>query len=254
LRTAAKLNIPSVLHEGNYYPGVTVKMLAPKVDKLILNFEESKKFFKKKDNIMVMAYPVRQNLKKYPRDDANKFFGLTGSKKTLFVFGGSQGANSINKALLDVYKNLIDNKIQIIWQTGYKDYGLISSIVSDNEVKLFKFIDKIDYAYSASDLVLCRSGISAVMEIAKFGTPVVFVPLPSASENHQEKNARLLVEKNAAEIILDKDLKKELSEKILNLINDVHKLQQLSINIQKFADKDAALKIAEFLIKIPDEM
>jgi UDP-N-acetylglucosamine--N-acetylmuramyl-(pentapeptide) pyrophosphoryl-undecaprenol N-acetylglucosamine transferase len=254
LKSAYRLGIPTVIEEGNFYPGVTVKLLSASADKVILNFEGTKKYLKRQDNIEIMSYPVRQNLRKFSRSEALKYFRLDENKKTLFVFGGSQGAYSINSALLKCYKNLTTTDIQIIWQTGTSDFDKISNAVStNNNVKVFKYIDNIDYAYSACDLVLCRGGISTIMELASFGSAVVFVPYPLASENHQEKNTKALVDKQAAEMILDKDLNEKLEHSILNLIDNEKKLESLSKNIKQFADTKAASKIAQMLLKMVDK-
>ena len=254
LRSAQSLGILNVIEEGNFYPGVTVKLVSAKADKVILNFEGTKKFLKRSDNISVMSYPVRQNLKKYEKADACSYFTLDADKKTLFVFGGSQGAHSINSALLKCFKNLTGSGLQIIWQTGESDYVSVNSAVSSNRnVKVLKYIDKIDYAYSASELVVCRSGISTIMELASFGEAAIFVPYPQASENHQEKNARAVTDKNAAEIITDKELNQKLETTVLRLINDENKLSYMRSNISQMADTEAASKIAHMLVGLLDK-
>lgn len=251
LMASHRLGIPSVIQEGNYYPGITVKWLSNKVNKVLLNFEGSKKFFKKQDNIEVMPYPVRENLTRISKKEACSYFSLDDNRKTLFAFGGSQGAGSINRALLKSVNMLIQNNIQLIWQTGLNEFDSISEKVSGFEnIKLFKFIDNIDYAYSAADLIICRAGVSTVMELAAFGAPVLFVPFPFASENHQEKNARAMVDAGAAEIMLDSKVEAELLDKAFELINDEKKLDSLRKNIKKFADKNAASKIAKLLLQI----
>lgn len=251
LKAAQSLNITNVIEEGNFYPGVTVKLVSPKADKVILNFEGTKKFLKRLDNTTVMSYPVRENMKKYPKAEASEIFGFDPGKKTLLAFGGSQGAHSINSALLKCFKNLTGSGIQIIWQTGNVDFDSVNSQTANNKnVKVLKYIDNIDQAYSACDLVLCRSGISTIMELASFGIPPVFVPYPLASENHQEKNARAVVEKNAGEIILDKDLNEKLEGTVLNLIFDDNRLLYIRNNISKIADKKAATKIAQMLVEM----
>lgn len=251
LWSATKLGIPSVVQEGNFYPGVTVKLLSSKVDKVILNFAGSRRFLKKQDNIEVMPYPVRENLRKLSRQEAVKFFGLSESKKTLFVFGGSQGASSINSAMLKSYCELLENNLQIIWQTGERDHSaIIDETAKYKELKIFAYIHDIDYAYSASDLVLCRAGISTVMELAYYGAAVIFVPFAFASENHQEKNARAMVEAGASEILLDSEVEEKLSRTVLGLINNEQKLQSMRNNIVKFADKQAASKIVDLLVSL----
>ncbi len=251
LRSAAKLRIPTVIEEGNLYPGVTVKLISPKADKVIVNFEDTKKFLKRKDNVEVMSYPVRENLKNYGKSESLAFFELDASRKTLLVFGGSQGAQSINNALLKCFKNICSRGIQIIWQTGDNDYENISNAVTGNKnIRVLKYINEIDKAYSAADLVICRSGISTIMELASFGIAAVFVPFPLASENHQQKNAEALVKKNAAEMILDNELDEKLEHSILSLIEDENKLALMKSNIKQFADQKAASKIAAMLIDL----
>lgn len=251
LKAAQSFGLPNVIEEGNYYPGVTVKLVSPKADMVILNFEGTKKFLKRTDNTVVMSYPVRENMKQYSRAEAAKYFSLDESKKILFVFGGSQGARSINSALLKCFKNITGSGVQIIWQTGEADYDSVNSaVLSDKSVKALKYVDKIDYAYSCCDLVVCRSGISTIMELAGFALPAIFVPYPQASENHQEKNARAVTEKNGAEIILDKDLNQKLESAVLDLINDENRLIYMKSNISKLADKKAASKIAALLVEM----
>jgi len=251
LRSAQSLGIPNVIEEGNFYPGVTVKMIAPKADKVILNFEGTKKFLKRQDNIQVMSYPVRESMVKHPAEEARKYFGLDESAKTLFIFGGSQGARSINMAFLKCFKNITGSGIQVIWQTGEPDFEKVKADVSSNRnVKVLKYIDSIEYAYSASDLVLCRSGISTIMELASFGLAAVFVPFPLASENHQEKNAKAIVDKHAAEMITDKELDQKLESTLLRLMSDENRLNYMKNNITQFADPTAASKIANMLVEL----
>ena len=254
LWASTKMGIPSVIQEGNYYPGITVKLLARKLDKVIVNFGGTKKFLKRQDNIEVMPYPVRENLKKYSRIEACEYFKLDPFKKILFVLGGSQGAHSINRVLMENIIMLFKQNIQLVWQTGERDYNSIENKINGlSGIKVMKFIDDIDYAYSAADLVLCRSGISTAMELAYFGAAALFVPYPHASENHQEKNARAFVEKNAAEMILDKDLDTLLADKILDLMGNNKRLGELRENVSGISDKNAASKIAGLLIELAEK-
>lgn len=251
LWSAAKLGITTVIQEGNSYPGITVKWLSSKADKVILNFEETKKHLKRQDNIVMMSYPVRAMLNKYTKKDACEFFGLDADKKTLLVFGGSQGAKSINQAILNSFRKLVENNIQVIWQTG-ENLESTGKAELYNGIKILKYIDKIDYAYSAADLIVCRSGISTVMELANFGCAVIFVPFELASENHQEKNARTLVNKGAAGILLDSELDEKFSDTVISTLNDNMLLEQMRQNIKQFADKNAAKEIAEYIIEMVD--
>jgi UDP-N-acetylglucosamine--N-acetylmuramyl-(pentapeptide) pyrophosphoryl-undecaprenol N-acetylglucosamine transferase len=242
-----KLKIPTVVEEGNSYPGVTVRILSKRVTRVIVNFEETKKYLRRKDNAVLMSYPVRKNLRKQDKKDALRAFGLDENKKTIFAFGGSQGAHAINAELMNNLYDLNKEDIQIIWQTGIRDFENINLLSKNNEqVRVYKFLDNMDTAYSASDLVICRAGISSVMELAYFGMAAILVPFPYAAENHQQKNAETLAGKNAAEMILDSELG-SLKNKITSLLKDENKLQQMRSNISKIADGEAAAKIAVML-------
>lgn len=248
LWASSRMKIPTVIEEGNSFPGITVRILSKRADKVIINFEETKKYLKRQDNIEVMSYPVRKNLKRQSKSEALKVFGLDDNKKTLFVFGGSQGAHPINDAVLSMLPDITEKEYQLIWQTGVRDYdNILLRCSKHNNIKVFKFIDNMDTAYSASDLVICRSGISTVMELAYFGASAILVPYPFASENHQEKNARTLVNINAAEILLDSELNTSLKNKIFSLLSDGTRMQEMKKNISKIADADAAHKIAVLL-------
>lgn len=244
LKAALKLKIPAIIQNGDVYPGLTTKLVANKVDKVILNFEKSEQYFKRKDNLVFIQYPVRKNMMRIDRNTAINSLKLNPEKKVLLITGGSQGAHSINDAVLFNYKKIIENNIQIIWQTGEKDYEHINESVKNENCRIFKFIDNIGNAYSASDIVLCRSGISTIMELAVYGLVSVFVPYPYASGNHQFKNAHALKEKNAAELINDGELKEKMFSTINKIINNKDIMKSFSENISKLADKDAAFKIA----------
>jgi len=251
LKSASKLGMKTVVQEGNYYPGITVRLLSSVADKVIINFNETKKYLKRQDNIEVMSYPVRENLERISKKEALEFFGLSDTKKTLFVFGGSQGASSINSALLKCVKNLLTGDIQIIWQTGEKDFdGISKSLENRGLIKIFKYIERINLAYSASDLIVCRGGVSTIMELASFGAAAVIVPYPLAAENHQEKNAKAFVEKKASSMILDSELNEKFESVVLQLIHDDSALEQMRSNIKLFADRKAASKIVQMLLKL----
>lgn len=243
--SAVKNGIPTLIQEGNSFPGKVTKYLSGKVSRVVVNFIESEKYLKRKDNIIKISYPVRNKLKVYGKDEACRFFGLDKNLKTLFVFGGSQGAKAINECIKESVKQLADNNINLIWQTGktgFKEYSEMFNGVHKN-VKVLEFIKEMDYAYSASDLVVCRAGISSIMELSLFRKPAILVPLPTAAENHQEKNALSLIERDAAIMIKENNLNNGFINKVNEVINSDTILYNLSENISKIYDKDAPLKI-----------
>lgn len=247
-----RMRIPSLIQEGNSFAGKTIRFLSSRVDKVVINFEETKNFLKRSDNIVKIAHPVRSSLTMTDRKKALEIFELSEERKTIFIFGGSQGAKGINSAIERIIKKLYENNLNIIWQTGKSDFERISiefGYLSDR-VKIREFIDNMESAYSASDLVICRAGITSIMEIAHLKLASILIPLPASAENHQEMNARSLEEKNAAVVILQNDIEKNLFTKITDLMNEDSSLQNLRSNVSQFADKDAAKKIAKEAIKL----
>lgn len=249
---AGILKIPTLIQEGNSYAGKTIKFLSKRADKVIINFSETEKYLKRKDNIVQIPHPVRSSLKEIDRDKALEYFGLSGDRKTIFIFGGSQGARGINESIRMNLKKLLSSGMNIIWQTGKNEYEKLSSEFSDikDGVRIFEFIDKMDMAYSASDVIVCRAGITSIMEMAGLGKASVLIPLPTSAENHQEMNAESLEREKAAVMIKETEIKEKLADEILNLINDENRLTELRNNIKKFSDRNAAKKIAEEAIKL----
>jgi len=248
---ASVLGIPTLIQEQNSYPGVTTRFLTHFVDEVHLSFESARKYLKGKARVFVSGNPVRSSLKIYPKEDAVRYFGLDPKRRTLFVFGGSSGARSINEAMLEILDEILERGIQVIWQTGAFDYERIKlACGGKDEVKVFKFIDEIDRAYSACDLVLCRAGATTIAEITYFGVPAILVPYPFATANHQFENARVLFESGASELLLDTELKMKLREKIFNLLNDKERLEKMRQKVREFANPDAGVRIAKSILKL----
>ncbi len=249
---AGLLKIPTLIQEGNSYAGKTIKFLSERSDKVVINFKETEKYLKRKDNIINISHPIRSSLKKADRNKAVEIFDLPFSNKTIFVFGGSQGARGINSAIEKIALKLAGADINIIWQTGKTKYAGLKSRFRDQEknIRILEFIDNIDVAYSAADLVICRAGITSIMELASMQKACILIPLPSSAENHQEMNARSLEEKNAAVMIKENETDDKLYIEIMKIIFDDKRSAELSESIKQFADPDSAIKIAEEAIKL----
>jgi len=250
--SAIKMKIPSLIQEGNSYPGKVTKFLAGKANMVVVSFEETKNYLKRKDNVYKISYPVRNSLSKVDKIGALNSFGLNNGNRTLFAFGGSQGAKGINDALKNKIKALYDENINLIWQTGKSNYDEIKEMCRpyEDKVKVFEFIDNMKYAYSASDLVICRSGMSSIMELSFLKMPAILVPFPLSADNHQEKNARTLENNKACILILQKDLEAKLISVITNTIFNNESLKTLGENICKFSDPDSAKKIANLIYQL----
>lgn len=243
--SAVSLGIPSIIQEGNSYPGKVIKYLSPKVNKVIVNFKETKNYLKRKDNVVQISYPVRSKIKSINKEDALRFFGIRNGFKTVFVFGGSQGSKAINDVLEMNLEKLIRGNINVIWQTGSASFERLFNKFGDfkDRVKVYGFINDMGKAYAASDLVVCRAGISSIMELSLTAKPAILIPYPYAAENHQELNAKALVNRESAVMIREDKISEILIDEIKTIISDDEKLQRLSNNISKIYDIDAPSKI-----------
>lgn len=248
LRIATNKGIPTVIQEQNSFPGITNRLLSKKVNKICVAFEGMEKYFPK-EKIVITGNPIRKEVIEIEgkKDDALKFFGLEPGKKTILVIGGSQGALSINKSIQANLTRFIENDIQLIWQTGKYYFETAKAAINEvnsEGIKVTAFIDKMDFAYAVADVIISRAGAIAISEICAVGKPVILVPLPSAAEDHQTKNALSLVDKKAAIMVRDSDAKQALPENAIKLVKNPADQQEMSHNLIKLSRVDAAEKIA----------
>lgn len=245
MKTAASMNIPIIIQEQNSFPGVTNKIVAKKAERICVAYDNMDKWFPK-DRIVLTGNPLRNNIKPLEgkRKESVEFFGLKSDKKVILLVGGSQGALGINKGIsaqLDTFK---DNDYQMIWQTGKFYYEQAVQEVKDKNlqerIKCTVFIDRMDYAYAAADVVISRAGAMSISELSLLNKAVVFVPLPTAAEDHQTKNAQRLVDANAALLVKNAETEKELLPVVFDLMNDESKQNEMMNNISKFAKPNAA--------------
>lgn len=241
-----------ILLEQNSYPGITTRLLEKYAKEIHISFSDSKKYFKNVEKLLLTGNPVRTNLTFARKEDALKEFGLSADYKTLLVLGGSLGAGSINDAVANLIGKFEDNKLQVIWQTGNYYFDKYKNIVS-KFVKVYPFIDKMNFAYSACDIMLARAGATTIAELLMLGIPSVLVPSPNVAENHQYFNAKSLSDNGAAILIEDKKLKNELSNIIFSLCFNQEKLAGLKKNALSIAKPDAAKIIAKNAIKLAEQ-
>jgi len=254
LRAAAAFGVPTLIQEQNSYAGVTNKLLAKKAKRICVAYEGMERFFPK-DKIILTGNPVRQDLFSVnaKADEAYKFFGFDKTKKTILVVGGSLGARTINQSIIANLEKLATSGVQIIWQTGkfyIEDAKKASSEFTSPVFLVTDFVSRMDYAYSIADLVISRAGASSISELCLLAKPVILVPSPNVSEDHQTQNALALVRKEAAILIKDIDAKEQLVSTALKLINDDLALKSMSDNILKLAEKDSADRIAAEVLKL----
>lgn len=255
LRAAAAKGIPTVLQEQNSYAGVTNKMLAQKAAKICVAYEGMERFFPK-EKIVLTGNPTRQDLvvSKENRQNGYVHFGLNPDKKTILMVGGSLGARTLNESIVESFSKIKQSDVQIIWQCGKYYFKEMSDLQSQGEIPenvyLFDFVSRMDYAYSVSDLVISRAGAGSISEFCLLGKPVILVPSPNVAEDHQTQNAIALVKKNAAVMVSDANAKALLFDTALKLVDDNEKLKSLSDNILKLAQHDSAKRIVDEIAKI----
>lgn len=251
---AASQGIPTLIQEQNSYAGVTNKLLAKKAGRICVAYEGMEKFFPA-DRIVVTGNPVRKDLEEAQnkREEALAFFGLSPEKKTILVVGGSLGARTINRSIQGDLDKLFASDVQVIWQTGrYYQEDALKHLKAYRGMPVWcsDFITRMDYAYSAADLVISRAGASSISELCLLKKPVILVPSPNVAEDHQTKNAQALVDKKAAMMIADKDAEQQLVPKALEVVRDDERLRALSRNIGTLARHQSAERIVDEIVKI----
>jgi UDP-N-acetylglucosamine--N-acetylmuramyl-(pentapeptide) pyrophosphoryl-undecaprenol N-acetylglucosamine transferase len=254
LRQAGRLKIPTLIQEQNSYAGITNKLLAKKASVICVAYDGMEKYFSS-EKIIKTGNPVRQgfeNLQKI-RGEAIKYFNLTEDKPVILVLGGSGGAGVINDYLKDNLKPISETGYQWLWQSGKYYYDKISEHIAGSKASnifVHNFINRMDYAYAAADIIVSRAGAGTISELCIVGKPVILIPSPNVAEDHQRKNAMALVNKNAALILPDDQVSEKLVTEIVKLIGDSQLKKVLSENILQLAIRNADELIANEIIKL----
>ncbi|RLD62230.1 MAG: undecaprenyldiphospho-muramoylpentapeptide beta-N-acetylglucosaminyltransferase [Bacteroidetes bacterium] len=250
LRAATALKIPTLIQEQNSFPGITNKILSKKVDKICVAYDGMEKYFPA-EKIVKTGNPIRKEMVEIKglRNEAIRFFNLKKDKKTLLIVGGSLGALSVNKGIHEHLELFVKNGLQLIWQTGNYYYETAKGENKD-EIRVVKFIEKMNMAYAAADIIVSRAGAIAISEICAVHKPTIFVPLPSAAEDHQTKNAQALVDKDAACIVKDDEVLEKLGKTVIDLLQNGKDQMVFSENLEKLAISDAADRIVNEILTI----
>jgi UDP-N-acetylglucosamine--N-acetylmuramyl-(pentapeptide) pyrophosphoryl-undecaprenol N-acetylglucosamine transferase len=250
LWTAGKMNIPTLIQEQNSYPGVTNKILGRSVNTVCTAYDASSKYFKG-PKVVLTGNPVRaMNKGNMLNSDARIALGLEGNKKTIMIIGGSLGAKSMNEALrsgVDEIRKWED--VQVIWQCGGAYYGDYKDCETAKlaDVLLVEFIEDMDVAYAATDLVICRAGALTISELMILGKPAILIPSPNVAEDHQTKNAKALVELSAAVMVKDSEMNERLFVEIRRILDDDDVKNKLISRIKKLARPNAPELIVDEL-------
>jgi UDP-N-acetylglucosamine--N-acetylmuramyl-(pentapeptide) pyrophosphoryl-undecaprenol N-acetylglucosamine transferase len=250
---ANRKKIPTLIQEQNSYAGVTNKILGKKAQKICVAYDNMERYFPA-DKIILTGNPIRKELfNQVNKNEAIQHFGLVNDKKTLLIIGGSLGARTINHSIKNYMNELSNSNLQIIWQTGKYFIDEANRLVKEMQSKnihVLKFIDRMDFAYSVADLVISRAGAGTISELSMLGKPVILVPSPNVSEDHQTKNAMSLVGKEAAILVKDDQAIKDLIPLALSTINDSKELEKLSNNITKIGIANSDELIVDEIYKI----
>ena len=254
---ARMLGIPAMIHEQNAFPGVTNKILARFVNKIMVNFQASEKYFVHKEKICVTGLPVRQEVLRTEKQAGLDYFGFSADKTTLLVSGGSRGARSINRAMAKAYPELVKHPdLQIIHLTGAVDYeDTLKAIAAENldlsqysQIIVKPYLDEMQYGLAAADFCVGRAGATFLAEITACGLPGILIPYPYAAENHQEYNAKALADQHAAIMILDKNLTGSvLCQKIMEFYQQPEKRNKMAAGAREAGKRDSLDQIVRLV-------
>lgn len=251
LKYAQRKGIPSFLHESNSVAGKANIMLGKKAALVMVAQAELYKYFPQ-GKIFISGNPIRNEIAHSTilREEAIEFFGLKKDRLVILVVGGSLGAKSINNAIEKGINKILTANLQLIWQTGKGALDIIDeSLKSKKEVFISEFINKMNYAYAAADIVISRAGAIAIAELCAMRKASVLVPYPFASEDHQTGNAMELVNNHAAIMISDNDVSEKLVDTVIRLVHDKSKCEMFSSAAGSLFIQDADMLIANKIIE-----
>ncbi len=251
LKMANKKGIPTVLQEQNSFPGITNKWLADKAHKICVAYEGLERFFPK-EKIIITGNPIRQDLLdiRSKRGDGVRSFGLHPEKKTLLILGGSLGARRINQLIEKELDFLVTQGLQLIWQCGNLYYEEYKRHDVREDVQVHPFLNEMDLAYAAADIIISRAGAGSVSELCVVGKPVLFIPSPNVAENHQAKNAYAIVQKDAALMLQEQELDAKFQETIKGVLQSETQQKKLGANLQQLALPKATAMIVDEIEKL----
>ena len=254
LEVATRLGIPTLIQEQNSWPGVTNRLLANKVDRICVAYPETERFFPK-ERMVLTGNPVRAAIRetRATRAEGTAHFGLDPAKQTIFLFGGSLGAASLNRAVVaqvELLRRRTD--VQLIWQTGkgYIERYADSETARLPHVHAMAFVDRMDLAYAAADVIIGRAGAITISELSFVGKATVLVPSPNVAEDHQTANARSLSDRKAAVLLRDAEADERMLPLALELLADEARREALGKQLRTLAKPQAAETIAEVALSL----
>lgn len=255
LFAASLMRIPTMIHEQNALPGVTNKILSRFVDAVAISFKESQEYFKTAKKIIYTGNPVRSEVIQAERTAARQKLGIDKDTQMVVVFGGSLGAEKINRATVEMMLDPgMNSKFRVVLATGNKQYESTMLLLEGKKPQGLEIVPYIYNAadmYAAADIIVCRGGAITMSELPVLGVPCIIIPSPYVAENHQEYNARALEKQGAAVVILEKDLNANLLySQIMSLLNDREQLNRMARCAKRISIPNATEKIYSILREI----
>lgn len=257
LRVAQNMGVPTLIQEQNSYAGVTNKWLSRRANRICVAYDGMDKFFPK-NKIVFTGNPVRQDLQNLTvsATDATNFFGLNPNLRTVLVVGGSLGARTINESIVANLEMLLKQRIQIIWQTGKYYYDKVLTDVAKCNVEnqqnlhIYQFINRMDLAYTAADVIVSRAGAGTISELCLVGKPTILVPSPNVAEDHQTKNAQALTQRGAAIMVPDSEAVASIGDEIKMMLDNDDKMVTMRIKMREMGIKNSDELIANEVFKL----
>lgn len=260
LMAATMLKVPTCVHEANAMPGLTTRMIADRVNRVLVCFPESAKYYRHPERVETVGMPVRREFIFTKQEDARRELGLDGRPVIVSAFG-SQGAKAMNEAVADLFKleKEAGYPFQHIHATGsygwewmpqrVRNFGVDPS--EKKGITMQEYIYNMPTVMAAADIFISRAGASSCNEIAASGTPCILIPSPNVTDNHQEKNARALSDKGAAVLVLESECTAQrLLDEINALLDSKLRMQQMSAALQKVCVPDSAEKLCDIIFEL----
>ena len=256
LAAAAKLHIPTVVHESNALPGLTTRMLEDKVDAILVGFEESRKHYKDPEKVSVTGTPVRGEFARCTRQSARAELGLDPEEPLVVSVWGSLGSGHMNEILLRMLPKLQgQRRFRLIHSIGSRDFKQFQEQLREREldpaacnVDAREYIFDMPRVMAAADLILCRAGASTLAELTYMGKPVLIVPSPNVTDNHQEKNARVLERAGGAKVFLEGEFDED------SLLGEIDRLLGSPGELESMSRAMAALSVPEATDRIVEKV
>ena len=260
VKEASRAGIPTAVHESNMVPGLTTEMLEPFASRIMVGFESCRRHYKHPEKVMVTGTPVRGDFFDLTKEEAKSKLGLNDGRPLIVSFWGSLGASGMNRQMADFLAlEAAKEPFHHIHAAGKTEYPVVAQLLREKDVDLTQYsaLELREYIYDmavvmrAADLVICRAGASTISELTALGVPALIVPSPYVTNNHQEKNARVLEEAGGAAVLLEKDSSGQTMFQIAcGILRDAEKRMKMEMAMTSLGIRDATERIYQTILEI----